>query len=264
MNKWNILLISEDVKIAYKWAMQVRSLYRKEDVEPIICSLEQLEEYLKQRNVALCVFSLPRLPQSDPAGELRQVSSMIRFYKIDCELLVISPDDDSQVLRAVRDCGGKFFKETEGNTESPDLMKLLVQIVAKKTGASYRDWADKAESLARVEERIANLQERVAEMLRELKGLSDCLFGGPNHVGWDRRIDQLEERFQFLSNLLDQQQAEQTKDLAVFKNQIGILVLRSLTRTFAFRAWDWVVENPFKVISFAAAIAGLILALFNL
>ncbi|MFP5272606.1 hypothetical protein [Coleofasciculus sp.] len=251
MNKWLILLISEDIKLGYKWAMQIRSLYRSEEIEPILTSIDDSEGYLKQRNVALCILELS---ETEPGRKLRQLNSLIRFYKLDCELLVIHGSEDDQVLRAVRDCGGKLLKRSD-SPESPELLELLKKLIAKRTGASYRELADSSAKLARLEERISASQDRLAEILASLGLLNDCLFGGPNHTGWDRRLDRLEEQNSQLEKLLEQVEQGYQSDMAVFKNQMGFLFVRSILRLVLVGGWNWILENPFK---FAGMVVGFV------
>ncbi|MEQ8383331.1 MAG: hypothetical protein RH949_13315 [Coleofasciculus sp. A1-SPW-01] len=258
MNKWIILLIAEDVKASYKWAMQIKSLYRSEDIDPIICSLDDSESYLRQRNVALVVFGLP---YQNPSGKLSQLSSMLKFYKLDCELLVVHDKEDSQVLRAARDCGGKLFKKSD--SDSTELLELLKQLIAKRTGTSY-ELFNISDRSARLEERLSAMQDKQTETLAKLSALNDCLFGGPKDPGWDKRLDWLEEQLGQIQLSLNQLKAEQTQELVVFKNQMGILLIRSMTRFIFRELWNWILENPLKVVGVVGAIAGVVLALFNL
>lgn len=255
MNKWLILLIPENIKLGYKWAMQIRSLYRPDEIEPILSSIDDSEGYLRQRNVALCVLELS---ETEPAKKLRQLNSLIRFYKLDCELLVVHGSEDEQVLRAVRDCGGKLLKQSDA-PESPELLELLKKLIAKRTGTSYRELADSNTKLARLEERTSATQDRLAETLLELSSLQNCLFGSPNHIGWDGRLDRLEEQNKRLENLLKQHQTE----LDVFKNQLGLLFIRSILKFILVGGWNWILENPFKLAGAIAAIVTLMVTLIS-
>lgn len=254
MNKWLVLLITENIKVGYKWAMQIRSLYRAEDVEPILSSLDDSEKYLQQRNVALCVLELPK---DEPSKKLRQLSSMIQFYKLDCELLVVG-DEDAQVLRAVRDCGRRFLKQVDSNEA---LEKLLKELIAKRTGTGYREVFDANAKIARLEERTAIQQDRLTEILAEFTNLNDCLFGGPNYPGWDRRLDALEAQFGFIQETLNQIQFNQSEELTVLKNQMGILVVRSIFRFILIEGWHWILEHPFQAAGVVGAIAAVVTAL---
>lgn len=250
MNKWLVLLITENIKVGYKWAMQIRSLYRAEDVEPILSSLDDSEKYLQQRNVALCVLELPK---DEPSKKLRQLSSMILFYKLDCELLVVG-DEDAQVLRAVRDCGRRFLKQVDSNEA---LEKLLKELIAKRTGTGYREVFDANAKIARLEERTAIQQNRLTEILAEFTNLNDCLFGGPNYPGWDRRLDALEAQFGFIQEQFSFIQ----ETLNQIQNQMGILVVRSIFRFILIEGWHWILEHPFQAAGVVGAIAAVVTTL---
>ncbi|GEM_PF-3302833 len=258
MNTWIILLISEDTELADKWVAQIENLYQREEIKPVVSQLDESEKYLAQKTVALVCFALPTI---SPGKRLRQLASMMKFYKNDCELLVVHQGEDSQVLRAVRDCGGRL---TRKQNDSKELLTLLSELVAKRTGTSaYRD-LDRSIQVARLEERVVILQERLTEILGVISGLNDCLFGGPNHPGWDKRLDYLEEKAVEQNEKLDRIRTEQSENLTVFKNQIGFLAIASIGKFFFVESLRWSRENPFKVAGLIAAIASLVAALvFN-
>jgi hypothetical protein len=253
--KWTVLLIGQSSERSYRLALRIKSLYQG-DLDPIITSVDEVEPYLSRQNVALVVFELPKIKQRE---KLDQLTALIRYYKLDCELLVIGNQDDDHILENLK---GKSLRK---KVSSDELLELLKQVIAKRTNSSYHNLVSTvSDRSARLEERLNVVNSTVAELTREIVLIKDCLFGSPHHQGWDTKLELLERRVTQAEEKLKAQAEQHQKSLAVFKNEAGLIVVASVGRFLFKGVWDWALENPFKLAGFIGAIAGLIVALFKL